>query len=120
MEIKVTPAQLAELLDTLEIGRINQRTAKSVLADMLKSGASAAQVIREKNLGQLTDSDLISSLVSQVIDAHPDELASYLAGKETLSNWFFGEVMRAAGGKASPVVLKSELEKQLSALKDAG
>ena len=48
-----------------------------------------------------------------VIAAYPAELASYLAGKETLANWFFGQVMRAAGGKASPAVLKSELEAQL-------
>ena len=119
-DIKVAPAQLAELLDTLEAGGINQSTAKSVLAEMLAGGASAAQVIREKNLTQVTDSDVISNLVSRVIAAHPDELASYLAGKETLSNWFFGQVMRAAGGKANPAMLKTELENQLSALKDAG
>ena len=113
-DLRVSPRGLAELLDALEVGKVNQNTAKTVLAEMLSSGASAAQVIREKNLTQVTDTSLISSLVSEVIAAHPEELASYLAGKETLANWFFGQVMRAAGGKASPALLKPELEAQLS------
>jgi aspartyl-tRNA(Asn)/glutamyl-tRNA(Gln) amidotransferase subunit B len=57
--------------------------------------------------------------VKEVIDAHPQELAGYLGGKETLANWFFGQVMRSAGGKANPAVLKSELEKQLNSKKSA-
>ena len=118
-DLRVSPRGLAELLDALEVGEVNQNTAKMVLTEMLVSGASAARVIREKNLTQVTDSDLISSLVSEVIAAHPAELASYLAGKETLANWFFGQVMRAAGGKASPAVLKLELERQLNRVKDA-
>lgn len=112
-EIRVAPRGLAELLDTLEAGEINQPTAKLVLAEMLASGAAAASVIHEKGLAQVKDAELISGLVKEVLTAHPVELGSYLAGKETLANWFFGQVMRAAEGKASPSVLKDELEKQL-------
>ncbi len=118
-DIKVSPEGLAELLDALEAGEINQNTAKTVLGEMLTSGASAAEVIREKSLDQVTDTDVISRLVKEVIAAHPGELSNYLAGKETLANWFFGQVMRAAGGKASPLVLKTELEKQLNFLKQS-
>ena len=52
--------------------------------------------------------------MKEVLTTNQKELASYLAGKETLANWFFGQVMRAAGGKASPALLKEELEKQLT------
>ena len=118
-DLRVSPPGLADLLDALEAGEVNQNTAKTVLAEMLTSGAPAAQVIRERNLTQVTDTSLIASLVSEVIAAHPAELASYLAGKETLANWFFGQVMRAAGGKASPALLKTELEAQLNRTKES-
>ena len=98
-DIRVSPEGLAELLDALEAGEINQNTAKTVLGEMLTSGASAAEVIREKRLDQVTDTDVISRLVKEVIAAHPGELSNYLAGKETLANWFFGQVMRAAGAR---------------------
>ena len=44
-------------------------------------------------------------------------MEKYLAGKETLANWFYGQVMREAKGKANPAMLKAELEKQLQARK---
>jgi len=115
-DIRVSLQDLAELLDILEAGGINQNTAKMVLGEMLASGSSAQQVIHDKGLAQVTDTGFISTLVKEVIAANPKELASYLAGKETLVNWFFGQVMRAAGGKANPSLLKEELEKQLKFL----
>lgn len=117
-DLKVSPTTLAELLDILEAGRVNQNTAKAVLNEMLARGGTAAEMIREKNLLQVTDGDVIRGLVSAVIAAHPAELASYLCGKETLANWFFGQVMRAAGGKAHPAILKAELESQLKAIRE--
>ena len=59
----------------------------------------------------------IAGLVQQVLQDHPQELSSYLAGKETLSAWFFGQVMRSAKGQANPQVLRAELDRQLSTLK---
>jgi aspartyl-tRNA(Asn)/glutamyl-tRNA(Gln) amidotransferase subunit B len=112
-DLRVSPQAMAELLDALDSGKINQTSAKSVLSEMLANGKTAAEVIAEKNLGQVTDHAFIAGLVADVLAAHPSELASYVAGKETLANWFFGQVMRAAGGKASPAVLKTELEAQL-------
>lgn len=112
-DIKVKPEGLAELINLVQEGVINQNTAKSVLGKILESGKSAAEIVEAEGLAQNSDADAIGSLVSNVIAAHPDELVSYLAGKETLANWFFGQVMRSAGGKANPGVLKAELEKQL-------
>jgi aspartyl-tRNA(Asn)/glutamyl-tRNA(Gln) amidotransferase subunit B len=112
-EVRVTPENLAALLRTA--GReINLNTAKNVLAEMLETGKPAVQIIRDRGLQQISDSGLIAGLVRQVLEANPAELASYLNGKETLSAWFFGQVMRAAKGQANPQVLRAELEEQLS------
>jgi len=116
-ELKVTPDGLAELLDAAAGGVVNLNTAKSVLSEMLRSGRRAVEIIREQGLEQVSDESLVSGLVAQVLAANPGELAKYLAGKETLANWFYGQVMREAKGKANPAVLKAELEKQLAAQK---
>lgn len=113
VEIKVTPAGLAELIDLLQDGVINQNTAKAVFVKMLEIEKSAGEIVKAEGLAQTSDGGAIARMVSDVISAYPDELASYKAGKETLANWFFGQVMKAASGKANPAVLKSELEKQL-------
>ncbi len=116
--VKVPPEGLVELLRRAK-GEINQNTAKAVLNEMLSSGKSAAQIIQERGLQQISDSDFIGELVSKVLQDHPAELENYLNGKETLANWFFGQVMRAARGQANPQVLRSELDRQLTTRKAA-
>ncbi|MDR3574248.1 MAG: Asp-tRNA(Asn)/Glu-tRNA(Gln) amidotransferase subunit GatB [Anaerolineaceae bacterium] len=113
-QIKVTPAALGELVRITANGEINLNTAKAVLLKMLATGMPAASIIQADGLLQISDGDLISQLVSQVIEANPQELAGYLNGKETLANWFFGQVMRAAKGKANPQVIRIELDRQLT------
>jgi aspartyl-tRNA(Asn)/glutamyl-tRNA(Gln) amidotransferase subunit B len=116
-EIRVSPAGLAELLQLAKTD-INQNTAKAVLLRMLETGMTAPQIIAEQGLKQISDQNFIAGLVTQVLNDHPQEVTSYLNGKETLTGWFFGQVMRAARGQANPQVLRTELEQQLSVLKE--
>jgi len=41
----------------------------------------------------------------------------YLNGKDTLLNWLFGQIMRAAKGKANPQILRAELDQQIDLLR---
>ncbi len=113
--IKVVPPALVNLLETIEVGTINQPTAKAVLETMLKTGQNPADIIREQGLEQVSDKNQITEMVAAVLRDNPDQLAAYLAGKETLSNWFFGQVMRATQGKVNPQLLRQELQRQLEA-----
>jgi len=116
-EVKVTPPQLAGLLRITGRSEVNLTTAKAVLAEMLETGHSAAAIIQGRGLRQISDTGFIAGLVRQMLEANPQEVQSYLSGKETLSNWFFGQVMRHARGQANPQVVRDELERQLKALK---
>jgi aspartyl-tRNA(Asn)/glutamyl-tRNA(Gln) amidotransferase subunit B len=115
-DVKVPPAGLAELVK-LAKQDINLNTAKTVLNEMLSTGKTAPQIIQERGLQQISDTQFIADLVRQVLNENPQELTNYLNGKETLMNWFFGQVMRAARGRANPQVLRAELEQQMQALK---
>ena len=112
--LKVRPTALAWLLGFVQRGEINLHTAKAVLSEMLRTGQNAGEIISAQGLRQVSDADVISGLVRQALESNPDEMANYLNGKETLANWFFGSVMRSAGGKANPQVVRAELERQLA------
>jgi aspartyl-tRNA(Asn)/glutamyl-tRNA(Gln) amidotransferase subunit B len=116
-ECPITPGALAALLKMVVKSEINNNTAKTVLAEMFATGKPAEAIVSEKGLRQVSDNSVIATLVKQVIDDNPEPLANYLAGKETLAKWFFGQVMRAAQGKANPQVIQQELDRQLAALK---
>ncbi len=116
-QVKVSPLDWVELLRMVDQGALNLPTAKAVFAEMLATGQSPAAIASARGLKQISDHAAIAGLVRQVLEANPQETASFLAGKETLSNWFFGQVMKAARGQANPQVLRAELERQLKALK---
>ena len=57
----------------------------------------------------------ITSAIQTVMAANPTEVSSYRAGKTQVINFFLGQVMRQLGKKVEAQVIKTELEKQLSA-----
>jgi aspartyl-tRNA(Asn)/glutamyl-tRNA(Gln) amidotransferase subunit B len=113
--IKLAPATLADLLVRLGKGEVTAATGKSILSRLLEKGGTAGEIIKSQGLQQTSDLDLIASLVAKAIAENPTEMESYKAGKETVANWFFGQVMRMAGGKANPQVVREELDRQLKA-----
>jgi aspartyl-tRNA(Asn)/glutamyl-tRNA(Gln) amidotransferase subunit B len=112
-DLKVSPEALAELVGMVAAGEINQSSGKVVLAEMFQSGKEAAEIVAARGLEQVSDAGFIAGLVRQVLDENPGEVASFKAGKQTVANWLFGQVMRKAGGKANPGVVRAELERQL-------
>jgi aspartyl-tRNA(Asn)/glutamyl-tRNA(Gln) amidotransferase subunit B len=82
---------------------------------MLTSGESATEIVARRGLKQVSDSETISEIVRRVLDENPEQVENYKAGKTALLNWFFGQVMSVAEGKANPQVIRTELEQQLKA-----
>jgi aspartyl-tRNA(Asn)/glutamyl-tRNA(Gln) amidotransferase subunit B len=116
-EIRISPAGLVELLGLVESKAVNHSTARDILAIMLESGRSAKEIMAQMELQIISDSSFIRAQVSQVLADHPEEVNQYVRGKETLSHWFFGQVMSLAKGKADPALVKQEIETQLKKIK---
>jgi aspartyl-tRNA(Asn)/glutamyl-tRNA(Gln) amidotransferase subunit B len=116
---QISPQSLADLLMMVSKGEINQPTAKNILGEMFTNGTDVRSIVEVRGLRQISDTGQIASLVQQVLADNPKQVEEYLSGKETLSNWFFGQVMKLAAGKASPALLKDELARQLDDLKSS-
>ncbi|RJQ42161.1 MAG: Asp-tRNA(Asn)/Glu-tRNA(Gln) amidotransferase subunit GatB [Anaerolineaceae bacterium] len=113
-DIKVSPAELVNLIQIHQQNVINKNSAKEILREMLQNGKSAQEIVREKSLEQITSFDELEKTISQILQEYPDEVASYHAGKETLFNWLFGQVMQSTRGKADPQKVQEILKKALS------
>jgi aspartyl-tRNA(Asn)/glutamyl-tRNA(Gln) amidotransferase subunit B len=87
---------------------------------MLASGQTAQEIVEAQGLAQVSDEAALAPVVRQVLDQHPDEVAQYLAGKEALSGWLMGQVMRATRGKANPQLARELLLAQLEARRGQG
>ena len=113
---RVDPKSLAELIQMIERGEINQNTGKAVLGEMFHTGKTAQEIVREQDLRQISDMEVITRLVKRVLNENPKQVEQYLGGKETLSHWFFGQVMRSVQGQADPKVVQEVLDRCLAEL----
>jgi aspartyl-tRNA(Asn)/glutamyl-tRNA(Gln) amidotransferase subunit B len=112
-ESPVPATELAALVRLIDEEKISGKQGKDVLVDMFKTGKSAQAIIEEKGLVQLSDTGEIDSLIDEVIEANPDQVASYRGGKEALFGFFVGQVIKASKGKANPKIVNQRLMAKL-------
>ncbi|MCZ6684899.1 MAG: Asp-tRNA(Asn)/Glu-tRNA(Gln) amidotransferase subunit GatB [Candidatus Dadabacteria bacterium] len=110
----ISPEKLGELLILIEDGTISGKIAKDVFEDMLTSGKSANQIVKEKGMKQISDQSEIENIVSRILADHPDEISRYKAGDQKLMGFFVGQVMKETKGKANPKIVNEILRKGLS------
>ena len=98
---------------------INATSGKEVLEVIFETGDSPIEIVESRGLAQLNDPQAIMDLVNQVLAENPKQVEQYLAGKTTISQWLFGQVMRAAGGRANPALVRANLEQALKNLEES-
>ncbi|MCC6501249.1 MAG: Asp-tRNA(Asn)/Glu-tRNA(Gln) amidotransferase subunit GatB, partial [Anaerolineales bacterium] len=114
VEADSVPAKsLAQLIDMVTDKTISGNAGKTVLTELFKSGGDPAQIVKEKGLAQISDESFIQEAVTKILDDNPSEIEKYHAGKDTLVQWFVGQVARATKGKADPVITKELMLKGL-------
>ncbi len=112
-EINLPAEKFAQLIDMVTEKTISGNSGKVVLNEMLKNGGNPAQIVKEKNLAQVSDTGFIQEAIEKILSDNPKEVEQFLAGKETIIQWLMGQVARATKGKADPNMAKELLVKAL-------
>jgi aspartyl-tRNA(Asn)/glutamyl-tRNA(Gln) amidotransferase subunit B len=99
---KVPAAQLARLLAMVNGGAISHTAAKTVFADMEKSGEGAEQAVDRLGLRKVSDDDALKQWITEVQAENPAEWARFRAGEAKLQKVLVGLVMKKSKGKADP------------------
>ncbi|MEM9878097.1 MAG: Asp-tRNA(Asn)/Glu-tRNA(Gln) amidotransferase subunit GatB [Pseudomonadota bacterium] len=106
----VSAADGAGLLSLQEDGTISGRIAKDVFEIMFETGKSAAQIVDEKGLKQVSDTGELEAIIKEIIAANPAQVEQYRGGKDKLLGFFVGQVMKATKGQANPAVVNQLLK----------
>ena len=109
----VSASAFSGLLQLLEKGTINANAAKTVFEEMAATGRNAPDIVREKGLEQVSDTSELETLVNEVLDENPDEVAAFRGGKTKLFSFFMGQIMKKTRGKADPKVVTPLLKSKL-------
>ncbi|MBU2221726.1 MAG: Asp-tRNA(Asn)/Glu-tRNA(Gln) amidotransferase subunit GatB, partial [Candidatus Omnitrophica bacterium] len=111
--LDISPKDLIELIGFTQRQEISNLTAKSVLTDMLNSKKTAAEVIKEKNLVQISDASGLENYISDAIKENCAVANDFKNGKENALMFLVGEVMKKSKGKANPKVVQDLLKRRL-------
>ena len=101
-----------ELIDMISMGELSSRAAKDILAkywDGSKESRSPKQIAEQEGLIQKNDSEALNKMIQEIIDANPNAVSDYKAGKEASLQFLLGQVMRVSKGSVNPEVAKSAL-----------
>jgi aspartyl-tRNA(Asn)/glutamyl-tRNA(Gln) amidotransferase subunit B len=109
----IRPEALDELVNLIDTGKISGKQGKEVFAEMFASGKTAAAIVKEKGIEQLSDAGAIEALCDDVIAANPKPVADYKAGNMASLNFLKGQVIKISKGKANPQLLGEILERKL-------
>jgi len=101
------------LIDMVTDKNLSGNSAKVVLGEMFKNGGKPEEIVKAKNLAQVSDQGFIQETITKILNDNPKEVQQYLAGKETILQWLMGQVARATKGKADPNVARELLVKLL-------
>ncbi|MCC8417426.1 MAG: Asp-tRNA(Asn)/Glu-tRNA(Gln) amidotransferase subunit GatB [Rickettsia endosymbiont of Bryobia graminum] len=112
-DCKITPQMLAEMVKLIEDGTISGKIAKVVFENMFESGKNPQQIIQEQGLVQVSDSNLLSNIIDEILLNNQDSVTAYKSGKDKLFGFFVGQVMKKTEGKANPTLVNELLKEKL-------
>jgi len=114
-EFSIAPERLGGLIRLISDGVISNTIAKQVFEVMLAEPLVAAEIVARDGLAQVSDTGAIESVVQEILDANPSQLAAYREGKTKLFGFFVGQCMSRMKGKANPQMVNEVLLKKLEA-----
>ena len=109
----LSPRQLTILISFVEEGKISNLSAKEVLTETLNSKKAVEEIIKEKDLSQVSDSGELSAIIDAVISANQKSVQDYSSGKANALMFLVGQAMRQSKGKANPKVVQVILKEKL-------
>lgn len=110
VEVSITPAALAQLVELLDAKTVNSNTAREIFAEMFNEGGMPKDIVEKRGLAQVSDEGAILSMVERVVAENHKSVEDYRAGKDAALKFLIGQVMRMSKGKADPQLAAAKLK----------
>ena len=112
-DLKFTGKELGELVSLIDKGTISSAIAKKVLEEMFVNPEKPSKIIEAKGWVQISDEGAIKEVVNKILEANPQSVADYKAGKDKALGFLVGQAMKETKGKANPQMLNKMFLEEL-------
>ena len=113
IEIPFDSNQLGKLVILIDKGTISSSIGKKVLEELFENPRDPEEIIKEKGWIQISDEGAIKEIVLKILEANPQSIADYKAGKDRALGFLVGQAMKETKGKANPKMLNEMFLEEL-------
>ena len=99
-DMKVSGKALGTIIKMLAEQKISRATARKVFEKVFTDNVDPESFVKENNLGVMTDTGAIRSVIEKVISENTKSVEEYKSGKEKAIQYLIGQSMRALRGQA--------------------
>ena len=86
---------------------------KEVGAELFENPRDPEEIIKEKGWIQISDEGAIKEVVMNILEANPQSIADFKAGKDRALGFLVGQAMKQTKGKANPQLLNKMFLEEL-------
>lgn len=113
-QIPFTSEHLAKLVILIDKGTISSSIGKKVLDELFENPKDPEEIIKEKGWIQISDEGAIKEIVTKILEANPQSIVDYKAGKDRALGFLVGQAMKQTKGKANPQLLNKMFLEELN------
>ena len=113
IDIPFTGEQLGKLVILIDKGTISSSIGKKVLTELFETPKNPEDIIKEKGWIQISDEGAIKEVVMKILEANPQSIADFKAGKDRALGFLVGQAMKETKGKANPKMLNEMFLEEL-------
>lgn len=105
--------QLGKLVVLIDNGTISSSIGKKVLTELFENPRDPEEIIKEKGWIQISDESAIKDVVVKILQANPQSIADFKAGKDRALGFLVGQAMKETKGQANPKMLNEMFLEEL-------
>ena len=103
----------AKLINLAKDDKVNNNVAKKLLREIYESNEDPEKLAEERNLLQISDSELLEEVVKQVLEENPESIEDIKNGKDRAFGFLVGQAMKKTKGKGNPVEINNLLKEKI-------
>ncbi|MDP4009137.1 MAG: Asp-tRNA(Asn)/Glu-tRNA(Gln) amidotransferase subunit GatB [bacterium] len=107
--VRLTPENFAELMIMLEEGSVSSAIAKSLLKDMVETGADPSNLMQDKGISLIQEEGEVEFIAKEIVLKNPKAVEDFKKGKGSALQFLVGQMMAATKGAVNPEVAASIL-----------
>lgn len=116
---KLTIDRFITLVNKVSNKELTSKNVKDILEDILETDTEIEDIIKNRNISNITNTDELRKIVENVIENNEESVRDFLDGRDRAIKYLMGMVMKESKGQANPKLANDILLEMLQLKKNS-